>query len=261
MNLRYKTIPLVAAAFLFLFLSLPAKGATPPPPARPANYVVDLAGIIDPADEQGLNNYLRELEVKTTAQLVVLTIQSLDGQSIEGFSIDQAEKWGLGQKDKDNGILLTVSTGDRRYRIEVGYGLEGLLPDSFAGTLGREYLAPYFKRGEFSQGITLTTLAITGRIAEDAGVEITGMPMVRTGARRGFKKPSLAGSIISILFLLVMVYLFIRNPRAFMMFIILMMMSRGGRGGWGGGGGFGGGGGGFGGGGGGFGGGGASGGW
>ncbi len=259
MSLRYKITPLLLI-LLFFSLSLHALAATPTPPSMPANYVVDLAGIIDPASERGLNNYLRELEDKTTAQLVVLTIKSLDGESIDGFSIETAERWRLGRKDKDNGVLITIALEDRRYRVEVGYGLEGLLPDSFAGSLGRQYLAPYFKKGEYSQGITLTTLAIIGRIAEDAEVEITGMPKVRAQTEQGFRKPSLGGSIISILFFLVVAYLFIRNPRAFMLFIVLMMMSRGRGGGWGGGGGFGGGG--FGGGGGGgFGGGGASGGW
>ena len=257
MNLRYKTIPLVLAV-LFLFITLPAIAATPAPPAKPANYVVDLAGIINPTQEQGLNNYLRELEEKTTAQLIVLTIKSLDGESIEGFSIDTAEKWGLGRKGKDNGVLLTISLDERRYRIEVGYGLEGQLPDSFVGSLGREYLSPYFKKGEYSKGVTIATLAIIGRIAEGAKVEITGMPKVRANAKRAYKKPSIASTIISIIFIIILGYLFIRNPRAFMMFAFMMMMSRGRGGAWGGGGGFGGG---LGGGGGGFGGGGAGGGW
>jgi len=260
MSLRYKTFLLVLS-FLSLFFTVSAMAATPTPPDRPANYVVDLAGIIEPAAEQGLNSYLRELDKKTTAQVVILTIKSLDGESIEGFSIDMAEKWRLGQKGKDNGVLFTISTGDRRYRIEVGYGLEGLLPDSFAGSIGRQYLVPYFKKGQYSQGITSATLAIIGRIADDAKVKITGMQRVRSPAVQGFKKPSLGSAILTILVIVIMCYFFIRNPRAFMMFLFFMMMSRGGRGGWRGGGGFGGGGGGFGGGGGGFGGGGASGGW
>jgi len=233
--------------------------ATPAPPPRPTSYVVDLAGIIDPVAEEGLNSYLRELDKKTGAQVVILTIKSLDGESIEGFSIDMAEKWGLGQKGKDNGVLFTVSTGDRRYRIEVGYGLEGLLPDSFAGSIGRRYLVPYFKKRQFSKGITYAALAIIGRISDEAKVNITGMQRVRSRGTQTLKKPSLGSLILTILVIIIMGYFFVRNPRAFMMFIFFMMMSRGGRGGWRGGGGFGGGG--FGGGGGGFGGGGASGGW
>lgn len=256
MNLRYKTSLFILAVLCF-FISLPAIAATPTPPAKPANYVVDLAGIIDPTQEQGLNNYLRKLEEKTTAQFIILTIKSLDGESIEGFSIETAEKWGLGQKGKDNGVLLTIAMDEKRYRMEIGYGLEGLLPDGFVGSLGREYLAPYFKKGNYSKGVTLTTLAIIGRIAEASEVEILGMPKVRVTTAQTFKKPSLASSIISIIIIIILVYLFIRNPRAFMMYALMMMvmMSRSRGGAWGGGGGFGGGGGGS------FGGGGASGGW
>jgi len=260
MSLRYK-IFFIVLSFFSLSFTMPAMAVTPVPPARPANYVVDLAGIIDPSAEQRLNIYLRELDKKTSAQLVVLTLKSLDGESIEGFSIDTAEKWGIGQKDKDNGVLFTISTGDKRYRIEVGYGLEGLLPDSFVGSIGRQYLVPYFKKGQYSQGISYATLAMIGRIADDAKVKIMGMQRVRRRGAQGLKKPSLGSVILTLLVIVVMGYFFIRNPRAFMMFIFFMMMSRGGRGGWHGGGGFGGGGGGFGGGGGGFGGGGASGGW
>jgi len=251
----------IVLSFCSLFFTIPATAATPTPPPRPANYVVDLADIIDPTAEQALNSYLRELDKKTSAQVVVLTIKSLDGESIEGFSIDMAEKWRLGQKGKDNGVLFTISRGDRRYRMEVGYGLEGLLPDSLVGSIGRQYLVPYFRKGKYSQGITYATLAIIGRIADDAKVTITGMQRVSSRRGQTLKKPSLGSAIFAILVLLIMGYFFIRNPRAFMMFIFFMMMSRGGRGGWRGGGGFGGGGGGFGGGGGGFGGGGASGGW
>ena len=105
-------------------------------PERPDNPVVDLAGIIDAAVETKLNQYLRELEQKTTAQMAILTIKSLEGQSIEEFSITVAhDKWKLGQKGKDNGVLLVVALQDRKYRIEIGYGLEGVLPDSQASRI------------------------------------------------------------------------------------------------------------------------------
>ncbi|MFQ5586955.1 MAG: TPM domain-containing protein [Thermodesulfobacteriota bacterium] len=266
MNSPFKAFPLVFITLLLL--SLPSWAATPEPPARPPGYVVDLAGVIGANAERSLNAYLRELEVKTTAQVVVLTIKSLDGEDIEGFSLRVAEKWKLGQREKDNGVLITVAINDRKYRLEVGYGLEGALPDSFVGTIGRQYLVPHFRRGDYSTGIATAVLAVINRIADDAGVEISGMarmreraPYDRTPQRR---KPTLIGSIFSILFIIGLIYLFIRNPRL-LMFLLMFSMMSGGRRGWGGMGGFGGGGGGFGGfgggGGGGFGGGGASGGW
>jgi uncharacterized protein len=227
-------------------------------PQRPANYVVDLADIIESPVEGNLNLYLKELERKTSAQFIILTIQSLEGGSIDDFALEVAhDKWKLGQEGKDNGVLLVVSTGDKKYRIEVGYGLEGPLPDSLVGSIGRDRLVPFFRKGEFSQGIYAAALVIAGEIAKEAGVEISGMP--RTQAPVGNVQKRKRGkfdSIISIIVLVFMVILFIRNPRLFLMLLLFSSMG-GRRGSWGGGGGggFGGGGGG------GFGGGGASGGW
>lgn len=227
-------------------------------PKRPTNYVVDLARIVDNPAESQLNTFLAELEQKTTAQLIVLTINSLDGQSLEEFSIDIAHnQWQLGQKDKDNGVLFLIAMKDRRYRIEVGYGLEGILPDSHVGSIGRNVLIPFFKKGEFSKGVYATTLALANDIAADAGITITGMPVYRTPVQtvRQRKPPSLASKLISLFVIIILLIVFIKNPRLFILLLLFSGMS--GRGGsWSGGrGGFGGGGGG------GFGGGGASGGW
>jgi len=234
-------------------------------PERPLRYVVDLAGIVDDTTENRLNGYLQELEQKTTAQLIVLTIKSLEGESIEDFSIKIAhDKWKLGQKGKDNGVLFLISETDRKYRIEVGYGLEGVLPDSMVGSLGRNFLVPLFRKGEYSKAIFVTAVAMANEIAVDAGVKIDGMPTVNRRVQPIIKdKPGgLLHTIITIGFLIIMAILFIKNPRLFLMLLLFSSMG-GRRGSWGGGGGFGGGGfGSFGGGGGGgFGGGGASGGW
>jgi len=243
---------------LILFVSI-SWAATPEPPEAPRNYVVDLAGIIRDDVEMRINGYLRELERKTTAQVVVLTVQSLDGESIEGFSLRIAEKWKLGQAGKDNGLLFSVAFRDRKYRFEVGYGLEGILPDSLVGSIGRQYIVPYFRKGDYSTGIYAAVVAVAQEIARSEGVEITGMPAVRVGrSSPEAGKMGLPGIILSAVLLVFAVILFIKNPR---LFLLLLLFSGGGhRRGWSGGGGFGGGG--FGGGGGGgFGGGGASGGW
>ncbi len=232
-------------------------------PEKPRNHVVDLAGIINDNVENNLNTYLLELEQKTTAQMVILTINSLDGESIDDFSIETAhKKWKLGQKDKDNGVLLVVALQDKKYRFEIGYGLEGTLPDSLVGSIGRDHLVPNFRKGDYSAGIFTAALAVITEIATDAEIEITGMPKVRSTypyRRAERKKPTLLGYMFSILVFIGIIYLAIKHPRLFMFFLIMSMMGGGRRSGWGSGGGFGGGG--FGGGGGGFGGGGASGGW
>jgi uncharacterized protein len=245
-------------AVLCLFFLLPSISPAVSIPPSPGSYVVDLAGIVNNDTERKLNGYLQELEQKTTAQLVVLTIKSLDGESVADFSIRVAhDKWKLGQRGKDNGLLLLIALNDRKYRIEVGYGLEGVLPDSFVGSVGRDFLVPYFKKGEPSKGIYAAMLAMANEVARDAGVTITGMPRLK-GANKAAQPPSFFRKVISAVFFIFLFIFFLKNPRAFLLFFLFSSMGSGRRT-WGGGGGgfgsFGGGGGG------GFGGGGASGGW
>jgi uncharacterized protein len=264
MALRTKSKAFIAAVFIcFLFASA---GRPADIPEKPQKYVVDQAGIINDAVGNRLNGYLQELEQKTTAQMIVLTIPDLGGESIEDLSISIAnDKWKLGQKGKDNGVLFLIALKDRKYRIEVGYGLEGVLPDSLVGSLGRKLLVPYFRKGDYSDGIYATTLAVANIIAKHYGVKIEGMPVVtyRSQPASGGSPVSGFSTIVAIIFFIILGILFVRNPKSFLLFLLFSSMG-GGRGPWGGGGGgFGGGGfGSFGGGGGGgFGGGGASGGW
>jgi uncharacterized protein len=263
MNSLHNKLVSTVAFFSCLLLTSFAAASTPEPPAVPRDYVVDLAGVMNDNAKAQLNALLHELEQKTTAQVLVLTVQSLDGEEIRSFGLKTAEKWKLGQKGKDNGALLIVAVQDRKYTIEVGYGLEGVLPDSLVGTIGREYLVPYFRKGDYSSGISAATLAVIQTIAAQEGVQISGMPdlgQYRTVSAN--RSPGTFQMVVFGIFGLVVLILFITHPRAFLLFLLASQMG-GGRGGWsGGGGGFGGGGGGFGGGGGGgFGGGGASGGW
>lgn len=220
----------------------PAQAATPKPPAIPRDYVVDLAGVVPGDAAARLNAALAELEQKTTAQVLVLTVQSLDGQSIEEFAFTTKEQWKLGQKGKDNGILLVVAVEDRKYRIEVGYGLESVLPDSMVGTIGREYLVPYFRKGDYGAGIQAAALVVAATIASHEGIEITGMPArMPPGSARTAKPLGLFQKIMLGLFLFAVVVLFITHPRQFLLLLLAFSMG-GGRGGWsGGGGGFGGG--------------------
>jgi len=250
------------ATTVLVCIAAAAAAANRPIPAQPQNYVVDLAGIVDDATEAKLNRYLQELEQKTTAQFVILTIESLDGEAIESYALEVAhDKWKLGQAGKDNGLLLLVAVKDRKYRIEVGYGLEAVLPDSFVGTVGRDYLVPYFRKGDYSGGIQAAALALVAKIAKNAGVVISGLPEARAAGRKE-RSGSPLGTIFSLLIFLIVAALFIRNPRGFLLFWLLSSMGGSRRNWGGGGGGFGGGFGSFGGGGGGgFGGGGASGSW
>ncbi len=220
-----------------------APASTPQPPAVPHDYVVDLAGVVPPEIQARLNAYLKELEQKTSAQVLVLTVQSLDGQSIEEFAFNTKEQWKLGQKGKDNGVLIAVAVKDHKYRLEIGYGLESVLPDSMVGTIGREYLVPYFKKGDYGSGIYAAAIVVANAIASHEGVQITGMPGVRQSRGDYSSRPLGAfQTVVVIIFGIIAVILFITHPRQCFL-IILASQLGGGRGGWagGGGGGFGGG--------------------
>jgi uncharacterized membrane protein YgcG len=136
----------------------------------------DLANIINDDVEANLNRYLVELQQKTSVEMAILTIESLEGQPIEDLSIEVArDKWKLGQKGKDNGILILVSLQDRKYRFEVGYDLENVLPDRHVGNIGREYLVPYFKKGDYSTGIEAATLTVMCEISKSKDIETSWM--------------------------------------------------------------------------------------
>lgn len=121
-----------------------------PPMNGPVN---DKAGILNSQEKLELQKFLESVNTQTGVQLAVLTLPSLEGDSLESFSVKTAQQWELGQKDKDNGVLLLVVMDDRSIRIEVGYGLEALLTDLKSGRIIRNVIIPQFQRGNFGQGI------------------------------------------------------------------------------------------------------------
>jgi uncharacterized protein len=234
----------------------------------PRHYVEDYANVINASDERSLNGVLQELKQKTGAQYIVLTVLSTGGLPIEQFSIELAEKWKLGQKGKDNGMLFVLAKNDRRWRFEVGYGLEGFITDQYCNRTGSNVLLPYLEKGDYSRGIHEANLQIVQRIASEAGVSLTGMPKVTPPVPVRNKRRGLpCCSALPFLFFLLLIFGGAGRGMGWWFFLPFMMGGFGGHGGYGrsgsfGGGSFGGGFGGFGGGmGGGFGGGGASGGW
>jgi uncharacterized protein len=129
-----------------------------PPP--PDGRIHDGAGLLDAAAEAGLEEEIFAFEEQTSNQIAVATFPSLDGESLEDFSIRLAESWQPGDEERSNGVILLVFRDDRRVRIEVGYGLEGALPDALAGRIIRTELAPAFRQSRYADGITNTVRAI-----------------------------------------------------------------------------------------------------
>ena len=118
-----------------------------------------------------LNSTIGDLERTNGAEMAVVVIKSLDGLSVEEAAVKLFELWGIGKKSKDNGLLLLWSTGDRRVRVEVGYGLEGALPDGKVGAILDTYVIPKFKAGEFDEGVIAGVDALV-RVARAEPVEL-----------------------------------------------------------------------------------------
>ena len=145
----------------------------------PRHYVEDYANVINDSDERSLNGILQELEQKTGAQYIILTVQTTEGVPIQQFSIELTDKWKLGQKGKDNGMLFVLAAADRKYWFNTGYGLEGFVTDQYCGRVGREVLVPFLKKGDYGKGIYQANLQIVQRIAQQSGVVLTGMPRLK----------------------------------------------------------------------------------
>ena len=122
--------------------------------------VNDHAGLLSPASEAKLDAEIREFEKKTGHQFAVLTLPSLDGEALEDFSLKVARTWGLGAKGKNDGLLLLVSRDDRKLRIEVGYGLEGAVPDAATGRIIRDVIVPRFRERDFDGGVVAGARAV-----------------------------------------------------------------------------------------------------
>ncbi len=127
--------------------------------------VNDYAGVLSSGDVSRLNGMINELDRKTGAEIGILVVKSLDGASVEEYANGVFNEWGIGKKGEDNGALLLVTVKDRAMRIEVGYGLEPLIPDGLAGEIRDEQMIPNFKAGRYGQGL----LEATARIAEIIG--------------------------------------------------------------------------------------------
>lgn len=141
-----------------------------------SGYVVDQSGIIDSAAKMRLEAWILELKQKTNAEVAVVTLDSTGSLSIEDYAVNLFQRFGIGQKGKDNGVLLLVAFKDHHMRIEVGYGLEGAITDANSSRIINTIMAPEFKEGHFSEGIEKGTAAIVSLIAKEYNVSLTGVP-------------------------------------------------------------------------------------
>jgi len=175
-------------------------------------WVHDEANILSPSTKTLLESILKAERDSTSNQIAVLIIPSLDGESLEDYSLKVSEKWQLGQKSKDNGVLLLIALNDRQVRIETGYGLEGVLTDALSSRINRNEIAPHFRQGNYDEGVKSGVIAIIRAIKGE--YKNDDPPQERKSSRR-----SPIGTILILI-------------------IIIIIASRRGRGGRGGGGGY-----------------------
>lgn len=190
---------------------------------KPTGYVNDFAGVITPETKAKLEGLIASFEKSTGNEIAVATLPSLDEQPIEDVAVELFKEWGIGKKAKDNGILFLVAPGERKMRIEVGYGLEGAINDALAGRILDQAVIPRFRAGDMDGGIAAGTLAIVGVISkkENLGFDAEGAygegaAVLATVVK---KKSSMLGMIGKVIFFLIMAFVFIRHPWLFLFFL------------------------------------------
>ena len=204
---------------------------------QPTNYVSDFAGVLSPQTVSGLNALCSQVDQQAHAQIAVVTVKTLDGEPIENFTTALEEKWKVGAKGTDRGVILLFAIQDRKRRIETGYGLEGILPDSRVGVIGRS-IVPQLQAGNYNAGISSAVVQVAQIIAADAGVTLQAAPR-RGPPPREVQQISLGQLLIGGAVLLVVFFLLAKFAPSGTIGFLLGMFLGGGFGGGGGRGGFG----------------------
>lgn len=194
--MKFSLVPFILfmSSFAFGQLDIPPHGGT---------WVHDNAGILSAPTKSILESALKAERDSTSNQIAVFIIPSLDGESIEDFSLRVAEKWGLGQESKDNGVLLLIAINDRQLRIEVGSGLEGILTDAVSSRINRNEIAPFFREGNYDEGVKAGVIAIIQAIRGEYRND--DPPVARRSSRRS--------PIATILILIVIIIIASRRGR------------------------------------------------
>jgi len=163
---------------LFVFLVFPFFAQAQNVP-QPSGWVNDFAGVISRDYKEKLNSLIGELEQKTSAEISVVTVGSIAPYDEKEYARLLFDNWKPGKKGKDNGVLVLLAIKERRWRIETGYGVEGILPDGLCGEIGRNYMVPYFKEGKYAEGIYLGAANIAEIIAKNSNISLNSLEGIR----------------------------------------------------------------------------------
>jgi len=201
-------------------------------PARPAQltFVNDHANILSPSQRDALTQVLHSIEQTTTAEVVLVTMPDLGGRTAFDFAQQLFTEWGIGKRDKNNGLLMLISLREREFRFHTGYGLEGPLPDAFLGSLIRQHITPAFGEGRFYDGLAQALLSSDGivpRLEREYNVTIDKTAIAVPGS----PEASVANIVGSLGFLILIVLLLAtRGGRNLLWFLLGTSMGRSSRG-------------------------------
>lgn len=171
---------------------------------RPEGWINDFAGVIGPAYKEKLSALIGELEQKTSAEIAVVTIASIAPYDEKEYARALFDNWKPGKKGKDNGVLVLLALKERRWRIETGYGLEGILPDGLCGEIGRNYMVPYLKEGNYAEGLYQGVIKIAQLIGKDANIELTVLQGIKAMEPAGVNSRGSGDSVITIILFLLL---------------------------------------------------------
>jgi uncharacterized protein len=174
---------------------------------RPTNYVNDFAGVLDASTQAQLNALCQQVDQKAQAQIAVVTVKSVDGQDVVSYAVALYQKWGIGAKGKDRGVLILLATQDHKYWTAVGYGLEPILPDGKVGGFGRE-MVPLLRSGDYAGAVTLMTARVASVIAQDAGVTLDNQPRLAAPRQQPVSGGGPGGVVIFFVLLFVVLLIF-----------------------------------------------------
>src|SRR5246127_481186 len=216
-NLTVSARARACLAAILLITGISAR-AEPVSQLQPTGYVNDFAAVLDPGTKAQIEDLCRQVDGKASAQIALVTVNSLDGQDIESYAVDLFKKWGIGAKKTDHGVLILYAIQDRKARIEVGYGLEPILPDGKVGSFQREAI-PLMRSGDYSQALFLVTTRVADVIASDAGVQLThAQPRAPMGR---MERPERGISLGGIVVLVIIFFIILVTPLRRLLFWLL----------------------------------------
>ncbi|MCB2293223.1 TPM domain-containing protein [Clostridium algoriphilum] len=244
MKLRVIFVLLISILFLSQITGMNLVNAEPKfPKATELKYVNDYAKVIDNNSAQYILSVGRELEAKTGAEATVVVVDSLQGETIETYANGIFRSWGIGQKDKNNGLLILLSMKEKQWRVEVGTGLEGAVTDIYSARVMNELAVPKFKQGKYGEGFKAAYSTLADNIAKEYNVKLEKNVNVQqiNQNEKGSNMPNKGSGILFIGFIGLVILDFIFNRGRITKFILtLLFWSSIGRRGGGNGGGFGG---------------------